>query len=133
MVVRKKFEQRNHGNNGKFLRPIIKRRKLQPTEKKKVTWTSEERLISVKVFKMTDEPTAKGMTKDEIEKYLKEAEHLATMPHQFQETRLKEKQMEKAAMGKLREKENIAKKQILSMQPDCEWKQPKSNLIFIYF
>jgi len=111
-----------------MLKPIVKLRKLMPSEKKKVCWVPDDRLVSVKVFKMTDEPEARGMTKTEIEKYLKEVELQSANPKIFfQETRMKEKQMEKVAMGRIKEKEIYIRRQMLEMKPDCDWIQPKGN------
>ncbi len=92
---------------------------------KKVSWATEEKLISVKIFRMNDEPVAKGMTKEDIERYFKEAEQQGLRaPLQFQETRLKHAKMEKATIDIIREKDTHTKTLLLSMIPHIDWPEP---------
>ena len=97
---------------------------------KKVSWASEDKLTAVKIFRMNDEPTAKGMTKEDIERYFKEAEQQGLRaPLQFQETRLKHAKMEKAAIDIIREKDTHTKQLLLSMHPDIDWLEPHRILV----
>ncbi len=126
------------GQRDKHLTPIIKRCKEGNKESgrrtKKVSWVPEEKLVSVKRFRMTDEPNAREPSKDETEKYSKEERTVSAapapvpaVPQRFQENRHKEMLMEKANMDKIWAKEKCLRKRLQDMQVDASWVQPKGK------
>ena len=97
-----------------------------------MAWLPDEKLLSVRRFRMNDEPNAREPSKEEADKTSKETKHVVpavAVPKHFQESRLKDARMEKANMSRIREKENTLRKRLMEMNPDSGWSQP----IAVYF
>jgi len=86
---------------------------------------SDDKLVLMKIFRMNDEPTAKGLSREEADKIQKElSQQNQTQAKGFQETRMKETKMERDFMTKEREKEVARKKLLKEMSPEIEWNFP---------
>ena len=108
------------------LHSIVK--KFPNNEPKKVRWVPDEKLVTVRYFRLTDAPDSKEPSKEET---TVRTPKVVNIPKQFQESRIKDCQMEKLTMRRLREKEMKINDKLKAMKSDIEWNQPLELILDI--
>ena len=77
----------------------------------------------MKIFKFNDEPSAKGISKEEAEKYSK-IDSNTSIEQQFEESRSRERMHEKTSIIQERERGKMIRKKLDEMFPDIEYLPP---------
>jgi hypothetical protein len=86
----------------------------------------------VKIFKLTDEPSAADITEDEYRKI--QMEILKNPNYKFvEDMRSREVNMEKENMNKAKERGKLALEKLAKMVPQTAWRIPFGNFFIFIF